>query len=172
MDTRGAGGEVRAVVRSGDEPVHARSPLGLRLALTLSGAALWAGSAALMFGAGMPGPGAGFLVVAALCLVNAVLVVRRLRQGPHWQPGPRVPAYRPVPDGDRPEPARAPRPPVDERTRATRYLRIMGACIGLLVVAWGVVLPWSVPLAVALSLVAMVLPPIAAVVANRGWDRH
>jgi hypothetical protein len=160
------------VVRSGDEPVHARSPLGLRLALTLSGAVLWVGSAALMFGAGMPGPGTGFLVVAALCLVNAAFVVRRLRQGPHWQPGPTVPAYRPVPDDGSAAPARAPRPPVDEHTRVTRYLRIMGTCLGLLVLAWGVVRPWSVPLAVALSLVAMVLPPVAVVVANRGWDRR
>ncbi len=160
------------MVRSGDEPVHARSPLGLRLALTVSGAVLWAGSAALMFSAGMPAPGTGFVVVALLCVVNAVFVVRRMRQGPHWQPGPAVPAYRPVPDGARPAPARRPRPPVDERTRATRYLRIMGACLGLLVLAWGVVRLWSVPLAVAMSVVAMVLPPIAAVVANRGWDQR
>ena len=160
------------MVRSGDEPVHARSPLGLRLALTLSGAVLWAGAGALMFSAGMPAPGTGFVVVALLCLVNAFFVGRRMRQGPHWQPGPAVPAYRPLPDDDPPAPPRSPRPPVDERTRATRYLRIMGACLGLLVLAWGVVRLWSVPLAVAMSVVAMVLPPIAAVVANRGWEQH
>jgi len=160
------------VVRSGDEPVHARSPLGLRLALTLSGAVLWAGSGVLMFSAGMPAPGAGFVAVALLCLVNAVFVVRRLRQGPHWQPGAAVPAYRPVPDDDPPTATRVPRPAVDERTRATRYLRLMGTCLSLLVLAWGVVRLWSVPLAVAMSVVAMVLPPVAAVVANRGWDQH
>jgi hypothetical protein len=61
---------------------------------------------------------------------------------------------------------------VSEQTRARRYLVIMGICLGLLVLAWGVVRLWSVPLAVGMSMVAMVLPPIAAVVANHGWDRR
>jgi hypothetical protein len=63
------------------------------------------------------------------------------------------------------------RPPVDERTRARRYLLIMGSCLTLIILAWGVVRLWSVTAAVVMSMIAMVLPPIAALVANSGWDR-
>ena len=158
------------MVRTGDEPVHARSALGLRLALTLVGFLCWAGAAAVLQGAGMHAAAAAFTVVALLSLVNAGFVLHRMRQGPHWQPTRVTPPYRPLAD-DAPERPRPPRPFVDERTRARRYLAIMGACLLLLVLAWGVVRLYSVPLAVGMSLVAMVLPPIAAVVANQGWDR-
>jgi len=159
------------VARTGDEPAHARSPLGLRLGLTIAGTVLWAGAAALVLSAGMTAVALVFAAIAVLSALNAAFVVHRMRQGPHFQPGPDVPPYRPVAD-DPPERVRPPRPPVDERTRVTRYLVLMGICLGLLVLAWGVVRLWSVPLAVGMSMVAMVLPPIAAVVANHGWDRH
>ncbi len=51
--------------------------------------------------------------------------------------------------------------------RRHRYFALMGTCIGLFVLAWGVVRLWSVPAAVAMCLVAMVIPPCAAIVANR-----
>jgi hypothetical protein len=159
------------VPRTGDEPANARSPLGLRLVLTIAGVLLWAGAAALMFGAGMTVVGAVFVGVAVLSALNALFVVHRIRQGPHFQPTADTPPYRPVAD-DPPERVRPPRPPVDEQTRATRYLVLMGICLTLLVLAWGLVRLWSVPAAVGMSMVAMVLPPIAAVVANHGWDRH
>ncbi len=159
------------MARTGDEPAHARSPLGLRLGLTVTGALLWVGAAALMFGAGMTVVGLVFVGIAVLSALNAAFVVHRMRQGPHFQPGPDVPPYRPVED-DPPERVRPARPPIDERTRVTRYLVIMGICLGLLVLAWGLVRLWSVPVAVGMSLVAMLLPPIAAVVANHGWDRR
>jgi hypothetical protein len=111
-----------------------------------------------------------FGLIAVLAAVNAGFVIHRMRQGPHWQPTRSTPPYRPVQE-ERPRPPR-PRPaPVPERTRARRYLVIMGICLGLLVLAWGVVRLWSVPIAVGMSVVAMVLPPIAALVANVGWDR-
>jgi uncharacterized protein DUF6343/DUF3099 family protein len=159
------------VPRTGDEPAHARSALGLRLGLTLAGTALWAGAAVLMFSAGMTAVGLAFVAVAVLSALNAAFVVHRIRQGAHFQPTPDTPPYRPV-DEDPPERVRPPRPPVDEHTRVTRYLVLMGICLGLLVLAWGVVRLWSVPLAVGMSVVAMVLPPIAALVANHGWDRR
>jgi hypothetical protein len=53
-----------------------------------------------------------------------------------------------------------------QRTRRRRYLVLMGICIGLIVPAWTVVRLVSVPAAVAMSLVAAVIPPIAAIVAN------
>ena len=40
------------MVRTGDEPAHARSPLGLRLALTIAGTVLWAVAAGVMLGSG------------------------------------------------------------------------------------------------------------------------
>jgi hypothetical protein len=159
------------VVRTGDEPTHARSPLGLRLALTISGTLLWAIAATVMLSSGMPVPGAIFAVIGVLSALNAAFVVHRMRQGPHWQPGRTTPPYRPVAEPRPPRP-REPRPPVDEHTRARRYLIIMGICLTLLVVAWGLVRLWSVPLAVGMSMIAMVLPPIAAVIANQGWDRR
>ena len=158
------------MARTGDEPVHARSALGLRLGLTLAGFACWAVAAVVMLVIGEPVVAAVFGAVALLAAVNAAVVIHRIRQGPHWQPGRTTPPYRPVPE-DRPARDRPPRPPVDEGTRARRYLIIMGVCLGLLVLAWGVVRLWSVPAAVVMSLIAMVLPPIAAVVANAGWDR-
>ncbi|MBV9830607.1 MAG: DUF3099 domain-containing protein [Marmoricola sp.] len=53
-------------------------------------------------------------------------------------------------------------------SRKTRYLLLMGFCILLIVLAWNVVRLWSVPAAVAMSAVAMVIPPIAVIVGNRG----
>ena len=45
---------------------------------------------------------------------------------------------------------------------------LIGTCLALIALAWNVVRLWSVPAAVALSVVAAVIPPVAAVVANRG----
>lgn len=47
----------------------------------------------------------------------------------------------------------------------------MGTCLALVVGAWTFVRLWSVPLAVGMSIVAAVLPPIASVVANWGTLR-
>ncbi|MEY9846263.1 DUF3099 domain-containing protein [Streptacidiphilus sp. MAP5-3] len=51
--------------------------------------------------------------------------------------------------------------------RRHAYYALMAVCLFLIVLAWNVVRLWSVPAAVVMSLVAMVIPPIAAVVANR-----
>ena len=58
-----------------------------------------------------------------------------------------------------------------QRIRRRRYLVLMGVCLTLVVLAWTVVPLWSTSLAVAMSLVAAVLPPVAAIVANRGTAR-
>jgi hypothetical protein len=47
------------------------------------------------------------------------------------------------------------------------YFTLMGTCLTLIVVAWFVVRFFSTPAAIAMSVVAMVLPPIAAMVGNR-----
>ena len=54
----------------------------------------------------------------------------------------------------------------DRRTRL--YFWMMGTCIVLILLAWQVVRYWSVPAAVAMSVVAAVIPPAAAIVANWG----
>lgn len=57
--------------------------------------------------------------------------------------------------------------PSKRRKRA--YFALMGVCVALIVLAWNVVRLWSVPAAVVMSIVAAVIPPTAAVVAN--WGR-
>ncbi|HEX5565544.1 MAG TPA: DUF3099 domain-containing protein [Streptomyces sp.] len=51
--------------------------------------------------------------------------------------------------------------------RRRRYLVLMTVCLVLFVSAWAFVRLWSVPLAIAMCVVAMVIPPAAAIVANR-----
>jgi hypothetical protein len=58
------------------------------------------------------------------------------------------------------------------------YFAMMATCVGLFVLAWSVVRIWSVPAAVVMCVVAMVIPPFAAMVANRKgpedrwWDER
>ena len=54
-----------------------------------------------------------------------------------------------------------------QRVRMRRYLTLMGVCLVLVVLAWTVVRLFSVELAIAMSVVAAVIPPVAAFVANR-----
>jgi hypothetical protein len=150
--------------RSGDEPNHARSPLGLRLGLALFGAACGVVGIVLFAVTGHPPLVVLFAVLGVVALVDAAVVVVRMRQGPHWQPGPDVPPYHPV-DPERPR--RPPPRPVPMQTRAREYLILMGTCLGLLLLAWVVLRPLSTAAAVVVTLVAMVIPPAAAVVANR-----
>jgi hypothetical protein len=69
------------------------------------------------------------------------------------------------------DPLGDPRGPLGEpsRRRKRAYFLLMGCCVLLIVLAWNVVRFWSVPAAVAMSVVAAVIPPAAAVVAN--WGR-
>jgi hypothetical protein len=54
-----------------------------------------------------------------------------------------------------------------QRVRMRRYLALMATCLTLVVLAWTVVRFFWVELAVAMSVVAAVIPPVAAFVANR-----
>jgi hypothetical protein len=59
-----------------------------------------------------------------------------------------------------------------ERSRQKRlYFWLMGTCVVLIVLAWNVVRFWSVPAAVAMSVVAAFIPPVAAIVGNWGAMR-
>jgi len=70
-----------------------------------------------------------------------------------------------------PAPDQRPEEPLGEPSarRKRLYFVLMGVCLGLIVLAWNVVRLWSVPAAVAMSIVAAVIPPVAAIVAN--WGR-
>lgn len=57
------------------------------------------------------------------------------------------------------------------RRRQRWYFAIMGCCLLLIVLAWNLVRLWSTTAAVAMSVVAALLPPIAVIVANWGEDR-
>ncbi|MBB4161842.1 hypothetical protein FB387_005770 [Streptomyces cinereoruber] len=77
----------------------ARSPLRMRFWLSVWGL-LWAAFGTVAFAlVGRPGWAAACGVLFLVVLVDLVLVVRRMRQGPHWQPGRDVPPY--DPDRDR-----------------------------------------------------------------------
>ena len=52
--------------------------------------------------------------------------------------------------------------------RKKAYFWLMGTCIVLILLAWNVVRLWSTTAAVAMSVVAAVIPPIAVIVGNRG----
>ena len=52
--------------------------------------------------------------------------------------------------------------------RKKAYFWLMGTCVVLIVLAWNVVRFWSVPVAVGMSVVAAVIPPAAAFIANWG----
>ena len=53
-------------------------------------------------------------------------------------------------------------------TRKRAYFVMMGVCVALIVLAWWVVRLYSVTAAVVMSVVALVIPPIAVMVANAG----
>jgi hypothetical protein len=55
-----------------------------------------------------------------------------------------------------------------QRPRIRRYLWMMGVCVLLIVLAWNVVRLWSTTWAVVMSIVAMLIPPTAAILANSG----
>ena len=65
------------------------------------------------------------------------------------------------------------RRPQSERLRRRQrwYFTLMGVCLLLILLAWNLVRLWSTTAAVAMSVVAAVLPPIAVVIANWGEDR-
>jgi hypothetical protein len=53
-------------------------------------------------------------------------------------------------------------------TRRRLYFLLMGSCVALITIGWLVVRLVSVPAAIAMSVLAMVLPPIAVVIGNSG----
>ncbi|MDX3531244.1 DUF6343 family protein [Streptomyces sp. ID05-39B] len=82
-------------MRTGSEPVTARSALRMRLWLSVWGL-LWAifGTVAFTL-VGRPGWAIACGVLWLVITVDLSMILRHLRQGPHYQPGPGIPPYRP-----------------------------------------------------------------------------
>jgi hypothetical protein len=71
-----------------------------------------------------------------------------------------------TPNGDGP-PRRSEGPSGLARRRRV-YLIMMGVCLVLIVLAWTLIWRYSITAAVVMSAVALVVPPLAAIVANAG----
>ncbi|MEW2164120.1 DUF6343 family protein [Streptomyces sp. NPDC007084] len=98
--------------RTGSEPVTARSALRLRFWLSAWGLIWAAGGTVAFVLAGRPGWAAACAALWLLVTVDMVMIVRHIRQGPHYQPGRDVPPYEPVDERSSPRPpGRPPRPP-------------------------------------------------------------
>jgi MFS family permease len=151
-------------MRTGNEPSTARSPLGLRL--VFAGFGLLAGLAGFvaLLVAGEVGWALAFGALAVVAALDAAVIVVRMRQGPHFQPGRDVPPYEPV---ARPAP-RPPRRPLDRPTRMRLYFALMGTCLLLFVLDGVWIRLVSTTAAVVVGAVAACLPPVAVIVANSG----
>ena len=57
---------------------------------------------------------------------------------------------------------------MDRKRRHRTYFVLMGTCVLLIVLAWNVVRLWSTTAAVAMSVVAALIPPVAAFIGNQG----
>ncbi|MEV7865973.1 DUF6343 family protein [Streptomyces sp. NPDC088124] len=81
--------------RTGSEPVTARSALRMRFWLSLWGL-VWTGLGTAAFAmAGRPGWAAACGVLVLIVAIDLAVVLRRIRQGPRFQPGRDVPPYPP-----------------------------------------------------------------------------
>lgn len=54
--------------------------------------------------------------------------------------------------------------------RKLPYLILMGICLLLFVLSWAVVRRYSAPAAIAMTILALAIPPFAAIVANAGRE--
>ncbi|MFJ8543145.1 DUF6343 family protein [Streptomyces sp. NPDC093586] len=99
-------------MRTGSEPATARSALRARFWLSLWGL-VWATFGTALFALiGPPGWAAAFGALWLVIAVDLTVIVHRIRQGPHYQPGPDIPPYRPPEHGTRSgPPARPPGKP-------------------------------------------------------------
>jgi len=65
-------------------------------------------------------------------------------------------------------PPNRPGRPLRLSTRKRAYFAMMGTCLVLILLAWTLIWRFSVTAAVVMSAVALVVPPVAAIVANSG----
>ncbi|MET9295944.1 DUF6343 family protein [Streptomyces sp. NPDC003077] len=84
------------VHRAGNEPLQARSPLRLRSGLAAFGVVCAAAGAVAFAMIDHPGWALVCAIVAVVAALDLVIVIWRIRQGPHYQPGRDVPPYEPA----------------------------------------------------------------------------
>lgn len=82
-------------MRTGNEPITARSPLRMRFWLGVWGLIWTAGGTIAFAMAERTGWAVACGVLFVVVTVDLILVVRHIRQGPHYQPGRDVPPYDP-----------------------------------------------------------------------------
>jgi hypothetical protein len=63
-------------------------------------------------------------------------------------------------------PPNSPHRPLRHSTRVRAYFAMMGVCLVLIVLAWTLIWRFSVTAAVVMSVVALVIPPVATIIAN------
>jgi hypothetical protein len=141
-------------IRTGDEPMHARSPLGMRLVLAAFGLACAIGGIVLFALLGSVGFVVLFAVIGAIAVVDTAMIVRHMREGEDFQPGPEVRPHRPELPSTADEAAV---PPVAAHVRHRRYTAAAVAALVLIVNAWTWVWTISLVWAWVLSLLAAVL---------------
>lgn len=82
-------------MRTGSEPSTARSPLRMRLVLSLWGMAWAVLGLAAFVATGRAGWATACGVLLIVSATDSCVVVHRIRQGPHFQPGRDIPPYEP-----------------------------------------------------------------------------
>ncbi|MEU6122520.1 DUF6343 family protein [Streptomyces sp. NPDC047123] len=82
-------------MRTGSEPSTARSPLRMRMWCSVWGL-VWAAFGTVAFAlVGRVGWAVACGVLLLVVAADLAWVVHRMRQGPHYQPGPDIPPYEP-----------------------------------------------------------------------------
>lgn len=151
--------------RSGDEPLHARSPLGLRLGLAGFGLACAIAGIVVFTLADVPALVGVFAALAVVAVVDSAVIVRHLHSGAAFQPVPGTPPYRP-PDEDAAPPPPPSVPPA--RRRHALFIWAAVAALVLVVNAWTWVQALSTGWATILSIVAGLLLLFGVVSSNTG----
>ncbi|WP_307136033.1 DUF6343 family protein [Streptomyces aurantiacus] len=83
-------------MRTGSEPTTARSALRARLWLSVWGL-VWAILGTVAFAlVGRTGWAVACGVLCLIVTVDLTMILRHIRQGPHYQPGPDIPPYQPL----------------------------------------------------------------------------
>jgi hypothetical protein len=110
---------VVVTMRTGSEPTTARSALRARFWLCVWGLVWTIFGTAVFALTGRPGWAAAFGVLWLIITVDLTVVLRHIRQGPHYQPGPDVPPYLPPEHRIRSDPP--PRSPKKPGTRGSPW---------------------------------------------------
>lgn len=83
------------MMRTGSEPLTARSPLRMRFWLSVWGL-IWATFGTIAFAlVGRPEWAAACGVLWLIITADMAMILRHIHQGPHYQPGRDIPPYEP-----------------------------------------------------------------------------